>query len=306
MPRKERNLKKKAKALGVTIEDLKAQIPKKPKSPPVTSPQNTEKDQRINRPMGLTAVMQRYHQTKDQKLLNLAQKHIIQEYINTGLMLNGIPVSLDYLSIYLRMPKDKILKQMTEGTRELIGDNNEAHRVLLSLAINGLLRDRGLIQKQVQDLTKAQEALGQKTHGYVAFLSRDLNQALKNLLDSNKPFIDLVKGLQPQTPAANVQINNMNQQNTVPSEKVITINEAIRLIDAKNPTTLLEDADAQQLLLEAHIQDANLPQVIATKQQGSILQGDTTSVTRPSKKRRNDHTLRREEQGDIVDAILIP
>jgi hypothetical protein len=159
------------------------------------------------------------------------------------------------------------------------GGMEEAYRALLAMGIQNSLADRGLILNQAQDLLRSQG------NRYQPFLSTAVNQSLKNLMDSQKPILELIKALNPQ---GGITINNNNQQ---AQGQYMTTADAVKMID-KNREGLLQSPEAQHQLGESYgVND--LPEVIATKQRGFRLEDDAIMV---KQSKPTEHETRRENE----------
>jgi hypothetical protein len=181
----------------------------------------------------------------------------------------------------------QVYKAVTKHAKQLTGltssDNiEETYRALIATVLQGSLADRGRVQHQVDILTKAQGAK------YVPFLTGNLNQALRTLLETNKPLLDILKTLQP-TQGTNINITQQNANMPTQGEALGT-NEAVRLIDAKAAEDLLESGTLQSNLLGEHLEGQDLPEIIATKQQGStdLQDAQRAKGQTPSKRREDD------------------
>lgn len=253
-----------------------------------------EPDIRIGRPEGITYVMGQYNKgNKDGRYLQRAQTIYLNHYIHEGITnRRGEKMGLDEVSRFLRIEKREMLEKITGsmgGLLELSGDKDKLNRVILGYLTNGVFADRALIQDQVQNLKSAQGA------GYVPFLSRDYHGALKLLLESQKPLIELLKALNPDNKAPIIPIQiNQGTSAQVPGEKAISTTEALRLIeDNRNGTSLLEDPQAKEALGAQYL--IGVPEIIATKQLGP---GENSM---PIKKRKKvEHIDRNEVSSTIV------
>lgn len=295
-------MKTKVKAHKRTLPKKGTHKPKG-KAKPVKQPKKHElKDNkpRIERPLGLTSIMKRYNTEEDkrtrEKILDKAQQHILSIYMQQGMVLNGETINLDQLALYLRLDKRKIIERISIQADSLMGkeDSGQLGRALISMAILNSLADRGLIHQQALNLKQAQG------EAYVPFLTSAYNDSLKNLLASNKPLIEIIKALNPTTPqGTSINIHNQNQQaNSVPAGKAIGANEAVQLIAAEREGQTLLDSDVDKLkLLNQYVTGHDLPEVIATKQQGTFQEVSNLYV--PTKKKKV-HIDRNEQDAEIT------
>ena len=163
---------------------------------------------RFPRPMGLTAMMQEYHKTKDPATLNKAQEYLI----NTWLMGNGVicgimydintfsqklGIDINYIRMYMR---DRLLNSK-------IWDKDRQEELIIGLLgeqLSWAMEDRMEVSHQVQVLREAQ---GGK---YTPFISAELNKALKLKLESSTSLQSIVRAM---TGGSTTNIfNQFNQQ----------------------------------------------------------------------------------------------
>lgn len=281
----------------------------KNKNKPKNQKQNPKGDNiiRVPRTAGLTMAMRQYNLESDPKQRNKLYEstidRILGRYIEDGYMLNGQVMSVDQVSNYLQIPVTRVIKASTRVIRSMsmIGDGekglDDLYRALLALGVNGALADRGRALKQVQVLENDQNGT------YTPFLTSALNQALKNLMDSNKPIMDLVKILTPSDPS--VVINNQQNQ-ALQNNQYMGTNEAVRLIDDRRGTPLLDNEEAQKQLAQNNLADPLIPEIIATRQQGYRAGGESLvnlerNPDSPKPKKIPKHQTRREDEGEIID-----
>lgn len=266
-----------------------------------TKQSNTKEERRRERPVGITGIMGKWNRLKESKLLYHAQSIYINQYMTEGSIGMGIN-GLDGISRFLRIGKKDLMKRLSEATTAILGIGtheeqlNGINRVVISQLINMALADRSLITEQVHNLKRAQGA------GYVPFLTTSYNQALKLGIESQKPFLELLKALNPVPgPNTNILIQGDPKHNNVPDANSVSTHEAMKLIDAaRNGTTLLEDESSKLELYSAYVKDTSLPEVVATKQLGeAAIDGPL-----PSKKKR--HTERNEATGPITEFVVLP
>ena len=219
---------------------------------------------RIPRTTGLTALARSYQADPTTKRLKQLHTHLLSRYIHDGFRLNGELVDITTLATYTGLTLAQIVKAITKSTNQLTDLASEqgaqdTQKALLAILINGALADRGRVLQQERTLSLAQGAK------YVPFLTGALNQAQRTMLESNKPLIEILKALNPS--GTSINITNQNQQANIEG-KALGPNEAVKLIDAKAASSLLEDTSLQQGLIHEYIDDKDLPEIIATKQQG--------------------------------------
>lgn len=246
---------------------------KKKKKKPTTSVAKRRNDGqiRVPRTAGTTMLCKEIHNTTQNKektrLKKSLQENILNRYIQDGFRLNGQTVDITYLAQYLGVPVTRVVKGITKHQVQLAGltspENIEnTYRALIASTIGGALLDRGRVLEQVDTLKRAQG------DSYVPFLSSALNNALKMAVDTHKPIIDLLRQLSP-TPTTLVQ-NTTQVAIDGQVEKYIGPNEAIQMIDGhrEEGVNLLTDPEAQQDLHTIHLDGVDMPEVVATRQQG--------------------------------------
>ena len=137
---------------------------------------------------------------------------------------------------------------------------------------------------------------------YVPFMSSAVNQSIANLINAQKPLLELLRTLQPSGPSIAIQVNQ--GKNAVNAEKAIGPNEAIMLINQeKQGRSLLENEADKAQLFNAYIAPLQLPEVIATKQQGASKELEA-NIYIPSKVKKHD--VRNELDGTIITEDLKP
>jgi hypothetical protein len=250
---------------------------------------------RVPRTAGLTQMCRELNllpnTTQRKRIKDSIQRNILNRYITDGFRLNGQLVDLQYLSTYLQVPMTQIVRLVTRYQTEMAqltgepGKVEETYRAVMALAINNCLVDRGQCMQQTELLREAQDG------HYVPFLSPALNKSLDTQLNSNKALLDLMRTM---TPASGVTINNNNQQANMAADgqKSIGPNEATKMIDAsREGVTLLTDDDLQLRIYAKNVEDKQLPEIVATRQQGfNMKQYGTTNIKLP--------TPTQEEHGD--------
>ena len=259
---------------------------------------------RIPRTSGLTRMSQSLNdptQTRKgiNRILQKIQDTILNRYVLDGYTLNGKLIDLYSIAEYIQLPIKKVLKKITKHVRQLSLMNNtdttDSYRALIGMALKGVIEASHITRQQVTTLQLSQ---GTK---YVAYLSPALNSAIKNLIDSNRPLLEIAKLLQPNTIPAMFQIN---QNNTVQTNLTESIgpNEAVKLIDERRDRDLLANPDAQANLYTKYLEShEEIPEILATKQQGFRLDAGSLISGKPQIKSLPTHHDRREEDGTITD-----
>lgn len=260
---------------------------------------------RYPRPSGLTLLAKSLQKTKSKAEHNRLKvdilKKTVSSYVNNGFTFMGKTTNINDLAFFIQVTPNRVMMEISRYSKTLasIADPEQTQQTLqamVGLLLQNVITDRGKVQKQADMLVAAQGGT------YRAFVSKEANAALKNLLDSNKPLIDLVKLL--QGPNATYIQNNLNSPDSQePPEDTITVDEAVAMIDNKNPESLLESPhEKDKLFLEEGLDKENLPEVVATKQRGFELQGGFASEPKLPK-RKATHEGRNEDGGDILDGI---
>lgn len=219
---------------------------------------------RIPRPLGLTNLVIAYKLDPTEENKQRINQHIVDSYINNGFTYNFRKMTVDELSKITGIPLPIILMNITRATRTLARLSKpeqmaETIQSLLGLVIQNSMTDRSEIVEQLHNLKVSQGG------EYKAFISREVNAALKLLMDSNVNILKVVEALNPGKTL--IQINNTNQQ-PVDNINNVTPDKAVILI-TQNKTPLKED----QLLLENLYKDEGIedtPIVDARKQTGEF------------------------------------
>lgn len=217
---------------------------------------------RFPRPLGLTAMMKEYNSTKDPSVLSKAQDYLINQWLMGNGVICGqmydinslsqrLGLDINYIRMYMR---DRLLNsKLWDKDRQ-----EEMVTGLLGEQLAWAMEDRMEVSHQVQVLREAQ---GGK---YTPFISAELNKALKLKLDSSSSLQMIVKNLIGGS-TTNI-FNQFNQQNIQGSNvEYISIDEARELIQEQQQV-LPKSEEAK--LLEAKYDLSQLPEVVATKQEG--------------------------------------
>lgn len=244
---------------------------------------------RVARSKGLTFRLINLRKEPNKRKKELLYKGItrdlLRRYISEGYSLNGRSISVGELAEYFNISLREVMKGINGSVASFMELTNkegiaDTYRALMGLALEGSLADRGLILRQASGLIAAQG------NGYVPFLTTAVNQSLKNLLDSQKPILELLRSLNPQ---GGLVINNniANENGTY-----LSANEAVILLDKKNQPLLANDGAQKQL--EGTYMDGEVPEVIATRQRGFRL-SDDGALTKPQAQP-TEHETRRETE----------
>jgi hypothetical protein len=273
----------------------------KPASP--TLPPKNSKQKRIPRPLGLTLMIKEYNQTSNKEILTRARNMIIELWANNNFYYEGRQTSIDELARYLNTSSLYITKKIVQPmknwlTNEKVEDRYEA---LLGLLTKMTLATRSQTQNHIQVMASGQ-AIDKRTgqHTYTAFVSGEITRAIALIHKSDENFLKIIQEFKPNRPATAIQVNSLQADaKQSPLGNYLGINEAVKLLDANRETQLLDDPDKQAKLLAEHIPQ-DIPEIIATKQQGISIDGSTKL---PNKR---DHSQRREADGAIHSDVIIP
>lgn len=265
-----------------------------------------QEQKRFPRPSGLTILAQSLHKAgsaqERSKLKVDILKKVVGDYVNNGFTFMGKSVGITDLAYFTQVTPNRVMKEISRYSKTLASianpeETQQTLQAMVGLLLQNVITDRGKIQKQADMLVAAQEG------GYKAFVSKEANSALKNLIDSNKPLIDLLKTL--QGPGSTFIQNNVNGDKEGPevAEDAITIDSAIALLNSEQPGSLLERKGQQQKLLESEL-GSDTPEVVAIKQKNFELQGQFAAAGKAEvPKIKVNHNNRNETDGEITDGI---
>jgi hypothetical protein len=135
---------------------------------------------------------------------------------------------------------------------------------------------------------------------YAPFISQTANSAIKNWLDAEKGMVGLLGTLLPKS-GTNINIQN-NNQGLVQNNEYLTTHQAIKILTERGTGGLLRKPDLKnQLHLNIANQNPDLPEVIATKQQG--FQNERVPILGHTTPQVVSHEDRNELDGDILDGV---
>jgi len=239
------------------------------------------KKRRIPRTMGVTTLLQKGHR-------EAAIKLILREYANNNFTISGYHYTIPELCKMLSKDSAWIIGELTKPMKAFLKQNGAegAYQAFLGHLIQTGLSDRQLFLAQNQTLMHAQ---GGK---YKPFISSTVVANFRNLNDWMAQMIKIGTLLKP----ANAPSQSLPEHI---SGKYLGINEAVKLIDAERSTQLLTDGN--NILKDSVLNDGalnDLPEVIATKQQGITFDGNT-------EKRKRIHAPK-DKPSSYSDAIIIP
>jgi hypothetical protein len=124
---------------------------------------------------------------------------------------------------------------------------------LLASTINTSLATRALVDQQLHILLASQGG------EYKAYISGEVNKALKLRLDSDKNIQELTKML---TPAPGIQINNTNEASVNNNVQHITSHQAVAMLDERLGESILESPEKIKALTDGY-NKKSLPDVTA-------------------------------------------
>ena len=229
---------------------------------------NNREQLRVPRPMGTTELGLNLFKQPTEENKQKLEEHLIRHYITNNFMYCNKHYNIEEVSLLLNIPSNKVLGHtINYGTNlQSMMDkltNNEALRALQAIAIKSSLDDRGRALEQYSILKSSQG------NGYKAFISSEVNKALKLVMDSGQNMALLTKSLS-QGQGTNILIQNTQQnalQGPNTGKEYVTIDKAIMLIKDSGQVPLGLDAMKQErLYIENGIEDT--PEVNALKQEG--------------------------------------
>ncbi len=257
---------------------------------------------RLPRPLGMTQLLNSYHRLSQPDKLEAMGK-IQDYYINQWFLSNGSicgkSMSINELSIFLKCDLSKVHSYMKDRVLEnRIWDKEKQEEILEALLghqLSWLLEDRMDIQKQVELLKESQ---GDK---YAAFISSELNKALKLKLDSTTALQSLIKGLTASSSINIFQPIQNNNSNHI--HQGITQQQAIEKIQEVMATLPESARDPVKYIEQAYDVDSFVP-VLANEQEYNSdkeglksLRNDNNQIIDNYKiHTESHHEIRREEE----------
>lgn len=218
---------------------------------------------RIPRPIGYTYLCQEIHKSQDKDKQEDLRKELIRRtieiYVNNNLQWMGKQMNVTEFATYLNIDTRELLMRMNKEFVRIgnFFDDEKGQafaRAQLFAAIKKGLEISAQVEAQAHVLGTAQ---GNK---YVPFLSSAVNQALGNLINSQRPIHDLLKLITDKSPT-NPFINTDGSSSTS-GAKYLTPETAIKLIN-NGTASLLNDS----ALLAAKAEELKaLPDVNARNQ----------------------------------------
>lgn len=215
---------------------------------------------RVPRPLGTTQIMAEYHKSGDEGLLNKVRKFLIQQWLVSNGVLCGRAYNTMELSHFLRCEPDIIRLQMRDNMlNSKLWDKDQAEEIINSLMgqqITWALEDRMEVENQVRILRQSQ---GNK---YTPFVTSELNRAIGMKMQSTTTLQSVIRGM---AGGGSVNIfNQFNQQNNMGTPG-ITVEDAIAIVQEENAKVI---SGKEVQYIEAHYDVMDMPEVVATKQEG--------------------------------------
>jgi len=207
---------------------------------------------RYPRPMGTTYKALKLSQSRKKedklKYRNNLIKHVLRSYTICGMQLNSKTTTINELAIILNTKPVKIIKYLSQLTNELSlilnkDSIDQTVRVLLAQGIEMALSDRHRALNQHSLLAQSQG------DSYKPFISGEVNKSIKNLLESQKPLIDIIRTIQGQI-GPNTHINILNQNNANHQTNLLTTGEALKMIEGSKQPIALNESEMQTLYLD--------------------------------------------------------
>ena len=259
---------------------------------------------KVPRLLGLTELAKAYNLVpNDQQKHKIKQsitKRIIENYIQQGFTVLGIPTSIPELCNLFSLSRTEVLRVMTRTTThlsQLSGDTEaqeDTYKALLALTLENQMALIGAGRLQTLQL---QRAKGNRL--WVQGLDRDLTNSIMAEGKQGVNTINLLKHLSGRDGMApNIQLNQNNLvQNQAEQGTYIGPDEAIMLIDKQSNERLLESGTQQQEVIALNPQVQDGPEIIATKQTG--LKDDGTFAGQDKAIQSTNHEEGRDEDKDI-------
>lgn len=214
---------------------------------------------RVPRPMGITQMMQQYHQTQDEELLDKVKTYLVQQWIISSGVICGRSFDLLQFSNFLGCETEYIRDHMkTQLLDTKIWDKEKQEEIISSLIgeqIMWSLEDRMEVQQQLNLLKEAQGGR------YQAFLSTEVGKVLALKLQSSNNLGQVLNRLQG---GGSVNIfNNVGGQQEI--NQGVTKEEALLIIQQQVAEI---DKPKELQYLETKYDVKALPEVVATDQVG--------------------------------------
>lgn len=215
---------------------------------------------RIPRPLGVTALLQEYHQTQEESTLIQAKQYIIQQWLISNGKLCGNLISLNDLSAFLGVDPETVRIQMRDSFLQTKLWNKEVQEQLLESLVGQqivwAMEDRMEVDNQVGILRDSQG------RHYTPFVTAELNKAIGMKISTTNTLAGIIRSL---SGGGSVNIfNQTNTQNNIAAVGV-TVKEAIEIIQSESKSL---DAPQQIQYIENHYPTEEFPEVVAHRQTG--------------------------------------
>lgn len=183
---------------------------------------------RIPRPMGITQMVSEIHKVEDtnefSEKKNILVTYVINQWLLGNMSLCGIKYSSNELAIFLGVTTDVIQGFLVD---KMVGsklfDSNNTKSLLegmMGVQVNWLMEDRMQISNQFDILARSQG------DNYAAFISSEVNKALKLKVDNTNSLQSLIKTLMG---GSGTTINVLNQNNLEQNTSILSREEAFEI-----------------------------------------------------------------------------
>jgi len=226
---------------------------------------NTTKGLRVPRPMGTTQKGYTYQKDPTEENRQGLEQHLITHYLNSNFTYCNKHYNIEELSLILNIPTNRIMGHTLGYGNNIQGlmdtmANGDTLRAVMALALKSTLEDRGRAIEQYSILRASQGT------GYKAFVSSEVNKALKLVMESGAAMGTLIKNL-----SGGPNINILNQGTFASEghrdEDLMTVDKAVMLLKEQAVEPLgLSEMKQKRIFLHNNIEDT--PEVCALKQEG--------------------------------------
>lgn len=228
---------------------------------------------RYPRPLGVTSLMVEYHRSENEEALDKIRSYMINQWLLSNGQICGKTIEILALAKFLDCDPETIRVQMRDNfLSSKVWDKDHQEEMLNALMGTQLvwaLEDRMEVDRQLNLLKTSQG------DSFKPFVTAEVNKAISLKLSSSTNLQSILKSMQ-----GGGSINIFNQVNTQNNQnQFLTKEEAMKMIQDGNQKLL--DSKKETLYIEAHHNIAELPEVIATKQQG-ISQDSAVSHINPT------------------------
>lgn len=227
----------------------------------------SNKNRRLPRPMGITFLAIegygtqlsdiltnhknktiRDNNTNNQQHTNKQIKYrVVEQWVHQSMSINNQYMTINQLSIYLNLDVVHIQRYMDLAMKKIgkwLGDDQgmlERSRAIFFTSLNLASENMALNRAQVELLTRSQSGR------YKPFISSTLNQALANNTSAMRPFLDLIKVLEPKQNGNTIFDNRTI--NLTKNQQYLTTEEALILIGKNAESMALNPSLADAYIL---------------------------------------------------------